>query len=59
MSTAPAEAVEARDPGVFRLMVVTTYSGGTVHVRTHHHTHSHGRICVEGGKRILLEGIII
>lgn len=50
MSTAPAEAVEARDPGVFRLMVARTYSSGTIHAHTI--THRVMAICVEGGKRI-------
>ena len=41
-STAAAEAVEARDPGVFRL------GGGrekTAQTHTHTHTYTHGRVC--------------
>lgn len=38
-STAAAEAVEARDPGVFRLRQQCH------HTNTNHHTHRHGRVC--------------
>lgn len=45
VSTALAEAVEARDPGVFRLMVVRTYSSGTIHAHTPSHTQSWPYTC--------------